>query len=94
MSKFNFAKIACTAVLATGMVAGADAAFAHGLGGHMGGTIGLLPHNVSPFTNVNRLVDHDRRRFRFFDIGYAAPSFGCFYKRTVWGLVKICPDLD
>jgi hypothetical protein len=39
--------------------------------------------------------DHDRfdrRHRRFFAFGYVAPDYACVYKRTIDGIVKICPD--
>ena len=42
------------------------------------------------------LVGHNRWRRPFIGLGYSGPVpvSDCFYKRTIWGLAKICPDLD
>jgi hypothetical protein len=91
--------LATAAVLATGTLAGAAGAYAHGMGG-MG--MGNHPGN---FTQSTKVVDHDltkvidrdgrrRFRFRFISVGSADPVSACFYKHTVWGLAKICHDLD
>ena len=97
-----FAALATVALL----VAGTASADAHGMGGmgglgmgHMSGptTLNLTQiktTNLSQTTKTDNLVRHDRRRFRFISVGasYVAPT--CFYKHTIWGLAKICPDLD
>ncbi len=90
------------AVLAVGTLAGSGPADAHGMGmGHMSGPpMGTHTVNLSQTSHNLSIGDHDHdrsrlRRFRFIDVGYAAaPVSSCFYKRTVWGLAKICPDLD
>ena len=93
------------AALATAglLVAGTASADAHGMGmGHMSSgptTLNLTQvktTNLSQTTKSDNLVSHDRRHFRFISVGasYVAPVSTCFYKHTIWGLAKICPDLD
>jgi hypothetical protein len=48
---------------------------------------------LNKVTTTKVLVHDGRRRFRFIGVGYAAPVSGCFYKQTIWGLAKICPEL-
>jgi hypothetical protein len=87
-------------VTASALLAGTAAADAHSMG--MGMNMGMShPTTVNldqiKTTNLTTkpLVDHDRRRFRFISIGSTVtPASTCFYKHTVWGLAKICPDLD
>jgi hypothetical protein len=96
------AAITTAAVLALGTLAASGAANAHGMGmGHMSGpSMGTQSVNLSQTDHNLSIGDHghDRsrlRRFRFIDVGFAAaPASTCFYKHTVWGLAKICPDLD
>jgi len=97
---------ACTVVATTAIlaVATSGAASAHGMGmsmGHMSSgpqTVNLTQvktANLSDNDKVNS-VGRDRRRFRFISLGatYVQPVSTCFYKHTIWGLAKICPDLD
>jgi hypothetical protein len=97
-------KISTLAVIASVLAAATLAsgnAFAHGMG-HMGSGMGTHTGNFSQtntMTKSNRMTktsDHDRHRDhwhrRFFAFGYFGPDYACVYKRTVDGLVKICPD--
>jgi hypothetical protein len=99
MTKSNVTNVlagAATAVALTVAVSGN--AFAHGIGGHMGGSYTghgptVIKTETTKWTNFR---DRDRRRFfRFREFGYlgvaAAPY--CFYKWTHLGRVKICPDI-
>jgi hypothetical protein len=45
-------------------------------------------------TMTTKIIEHhDRfRQRRFFAFGYVTPDYVCVWKRTVNGLVKICPD--
>jgi hypothetical protein len=98
MVKFVFARtltaVLTAVVLASGVLSGGTA-YAHGgMGGHMGGAGMGMGTNTLTNTTTNKVVDHDiRRRFRFVGINYTDPtSSSCFYKRSVRGLLKICPD--
>ena len=92
----TFAGLATAALFAVGTLAAATTANADGIGGNMGmnhpTTVNLTPTkttNLSP-----KIVDRDRRRFRFIDVGaaYVTPVPACFYKWTSLGRVRICPD--
>ena len=98
--------LACLATAGL-LVAGIASADAHGMGmgsgmGHMSSgptTVNLTQiktTNLSQTTKSDNLVSRDRRRFRFISVGasYVTPAPTCFYKHTIWGLAKICPDLD
>jgi hypothetical protein len=101
--------LATAAVLAAGTLAGSASASAHGMGGMGGMGMGnhsvnltqtsnltkVIDHNLT--NNLTKVVDHDSRRrlrFRFISIGSGEPVSTCFYKHTIWGWAKICPDLD
>jgi hypothetical protein len=97
MTNINLTKtltgFAAAAVVATVTLAASGNAFAHGMS-HMGST----SHNLS-LSQSNTMIktsdhgrDRDRRHRRFFSVGYVAPELVCVYKRTAYGLVKICPD--
>jgi len=80
------------ALVATVTFATSGSAFAHGMGGHMGGS---GPHvgTVATTKTTEIIEHHDRfRHRRFVAFGYVAPDYGCVWKRTVQGLAKICPD--
>jgi len=99
MTKINLSKtltgFAAAAVVATVTFAASGNAFAHGMG-HMNS--GLHTTNLSTTTTntLSKTSDHsrdrDRRHRRFFSVGYVTPDLVCVYKRTIHGLVKICPD--
>jgi hypothetical protein len=87
----TFASVAAALVAAVTFAA-TGSAFAHGMGGHMGGS---GPHGgtVTTTETTSIIEHHDRfRHRRFFAFGYVAPDYPCVWKRTVHGLVKICPD--
>jgi hypothetical protein len=87
-------KTFAAALVATVTFAASGGAFAHGMGGHMGSQ---EPHGGTVMTNktTNIIEHHDRfRHRRFFAFGYVAPDSACVWKRTVHGLVKICPVVD
>jgi hypothetical protein len=105
MTKINLSKsltgIAAAVAIATVTFAISDSAFAHGSMGHMSSgphTLSLTQTNTTTKTNtMNKTSDHDRGRFdrhhrRFFAFGYVTPGYACVYKRTINGIVKICPD--
>jgi hypothetical protein len=96
----TFAAFATVVLLA----AGTAAADAHGMGmGHMSSGPSIVNFTQIKTTNLSTKTDnnvssmsHDRRRFRFISVGatYVTPTTTCFYKHTIWGLAKICPDVD
>jgi hypothetical protein len=105
MTKINLSKsltgITAAIAIATVTFATSGGAFAHGSMGHMGSglhTQNFTQTNTTTKTNaMTKTSDHNRGRFdrrhrRFFAFGYAAPDYACVYKRTIDGIVKICPD--
>jgi hypothetical protein len=106
MSKQALARTFAILVNVSALVAGTAAADAHGMGmGHPMGngpsTISLTQIKTTNLSQTNKTdnmssVSRDRRRFRFISVGatYVTPTTTCFYKHTIWGLAKICPDVD
>jgi hypothetical protein len=82
------------ALVVTVTLATSGSAFAHGMGGHMGGPGPRMGTVTTTKTMTTKIIEHhDRLRHRrFFAFRYAAPDYVCVWKRTVDGLVKICPD--
>jgi hypothetical protein len=106
MTKINRSKsltgIAAAIAIATVTFA-TSSAFAHGSMGHTGSglhTLNFTQTNTVTKTNAmtktsDRSRDHgrfDRRHRRFFAFGYVTSDYACVYKRTIDGVVKICPD--
>jgi hypothetical protein len=93
----TFTGIAAAAIT-TATLTASGSAFAHGMG-HMSSGMGTHTTNFVQTNGVTKTSDHgrdhdrrDRRHRRFIAFGYVAPDYACIYKRTIDGLVKICPD--
>ena len=80
------------AVLVGTVTLATSSAFAHGTGGHMGSS---GPHmgTVTTTKTTTIIEHHDRfRHRRFFAFGYVDPDYVCVWRRTLHGLVKVCPN--
>ena len=95
MTAINLTKsltgFAAAIVMTTVTLAAGGSASAHGMS-HMGSNSHTL--SLSHTNTMTTISDHrrDRRHRRFISVGYVAPELVCVYKRTAYGLVKICPD--
>jgi hypothetical protein len=94
MTKINAFTGCAAALVATVTLAASGSAFAHGMGGHMGGSGPHMGNVTTTKTTTTKIIEHHDhlRHRRFFAFGYVAPDYVCVWKRTVHGLVKICPD--
>ena len=107
MTKINLSKsltgITAAIAIATVTFATSSSAFAHGSTGHTGSGLHALNFTqTNTMTKTNAMTKtsdrsrdrdrFDRRHRRFFAFGYVTPGYACVYKRTIDGIVKICPD--
>jgi hypothetical protein len=91
MSNFILARPLTTVIVTTVLTTGISvSAYAHGMGNHTGG--GGTP--MAAVTTTKTVDHHHWRYLDFVGPGYTGQSYGCFYKHTGRGLVRICPDLN